>query len=141
MLLNDISPCNIQSFLDNVKNTEISANYIWKNNLELNLNERYDLTFIDTWHVYAQLIRELNKFSKITNKYMILHDTTVYGIKGETIRKNMDALAQSKMTGFPINEIKKGLQFAVNDFIKNNSDWYVKEVFTNNNGLTILAKY
>lgn len=28
--------------------------------------------FIDTWHVYEELKRELNKFSKITNKYIIL---------------------------------------------------------------------
>ena len=27
------------------------------------------MTFIDTWHVYAQLKRELKKFSRFTNKY------------------------------------------------------------------------
>lgn len=140
MLLNDISPCNIQDFLDNAKKTDLNVSYIWKNNLKLDLKENFDLTFIDTWHVYAQLIRELNKFSKITNKYIILHDTTVDGIHGETIRKKMNASKQSKDSGFPIHEIKKGLQFAVDDFLKINSNWYLKEKFTNNNGLTILAK-
>jgi hypothetical protein len=44
------------------------------------------MTFIDTWHVYPQLRDELAHFSKITEKYIILHDTTVDGQRGETIR-------------------------------------------------------
>jgi tetratricopeptide (TPR) repeat protein len=127
-------------WLKPAKNTNLNVSYIWKNNLDLDLNETFDLTFIDTWHVYGQLIRELNKFSKITNKYIILHDTTVDGVYGETIRKKMNAEKQSKESGFPLNEINKGLEFAVNDFLKENSNWSIKEKFTNNNGLTILEK-
>ena len=118
----------------------INVTYEWKKNLLLDFKENYDITFIDTWHVYGQLKRELNKFSKITNKYIIMHDTTVDGIKGETIRNGWDANKQSAQTGIPVHEIRKGLIYAIKEFLRYNPEWYIKEVFTNNNGLTILAR-
>jgi hypothetical protein len=99
-----------------------------------------DLTFIDTWHVYGQLKRELEKFSNITKKYIIMHDTTVDEIYGETIRMGMNAYQQSLATGFPMSEINKGLGAAVNEFLENNKDWILKEKFFNNNGLTVLER-
>lgn len=140
MLLNDINECNIDEFLTITKNVDIEVNYIWKNNLLLEFTETYDITFIDTWHVYGQLKRELEKFSKITNKYIIMHDTTVDGFAGETIRVGWDANQQSIQSGFPVEEINKGLWPAIIEFLEKNTEWYIKEVFTHNNGLTILAK-
>jgi hypothetical protein len=140
LFLNDITSCNIEELLSISKNFDIDVKYEWKNNLLLNLNKNYDITFIDTWHIYGQLKRELNKFSKITNKYIIMHDTTVDEIYGETIRCGFDARKQSIESGSPIEEIKKGLWPAVVEFLQNNKDWYLKERFTNNNGLTILAR-
>jgi cephalosporin hydroxylase len=90
--------------------------------------------------VYGQLKRELDKFSKITNKYIIMHDTTVDEIYGETIRVGWDPVQQSKDSGFPIHEITKGLWSAIEEFLNNHPEWYIKERFTNNNGLTILAR-
>ena len=140
ILLNDINPCNINELLSITNNLPIQVNYEWINDLDLNINENYDLTFIDTWHVYGQLKRELDKFSKITNKYIIMHDTTVDEIYGETIRCNMNAQNQSKMTGIPVNEINKGLWPAIEEFLSFNRNWRIKERYTNNNGLTILEK-
>ena len=141
LFLNDIDVCDINELLQVSKQFDnVNVTYEWKNNLLLNFKQNYDLTFIDTWHVYGQLKRELKKFSKITNKYIILHDTTVDGIKGETIRLGLDARKQSAQTGFPVNEICKGLSYAIKEFLHRNPEWYIKEVFTNNNGLTILAK-
>ena len=114
--------------------------YEWKNNLQLELNQNYDITFIDTWHIYGQLKRELNKFSKITNKYIIMHDTTVDEIYGESIRCNMDIVNQSIMSGFPQEEITCGLQKAIDEFLKNNHEWKLLQKYTNNNGLTILKR-
>ena len=86
------------------------------NDLELDITDNVDLTFIDTWHVYGQLKRELNKFSKITNKYIIMHDTTVDEIYGETIRMGWNAEEQSIESGIPVEEINKGLWPAIEDF-------------------------
>ena len=69
-----------------------------------------------------------------------MHDTTVDEIYGETIRCNMNAQNQSKMTGIPVNEINKGLWPAIEEFLSSNTNWRIKERYTNNNGLTILEK-
>ena len=140
LFMNDINTCDINEILSIGKNFDIELTYEWKNNLLLEFNQNYDITFIDTWHIYGQLKRELDKFSKITNKYIIMHDTTVDEIYGETIRNGWDAVEQSKESGIPVEEINKGLWPAITDFLVNNPEWYIKERFTNNHGLTILAR-
>jgi hypothetical protein len=140
LFMNDIDECNIQDLLNVTKNLPIHMKYEWKNNLELQINETYDLTFIDTWHIYGQLKRELAKFSPITNKYIIMHDTTVDELLGETIRLNWNAREQSQLTGFPVDEINKGLCPAIEEFLETNPNWVLHERFTNNNGLTILRR-
>ena len=141
ILLNDIEQCNISRLLQLTNHLKIDIKYDWVNDLDLEIKENYDLTFIDTWHVYGQLKRELEKFSKVTNKYIIMHDTTIDEIDGETIRRDdMNAEEQTLESGIPLNEINKGLKPAIDEFLENNSNWKIKEVFTNNNGLTVLEK-
>ena len=140
LFMNDINVCNVEELLNASNGFDIDVKYEWKNNLLLELNQNYDITFIDTWHIYGQLKRELKKFSKNTNKYIIMHDTTIDEINGETIRCGWDAEIQSKESGFPVEEINKGLWPAVTDFLETHPEWYLKERFTNNNGLTILAR-
>ena len=143
MLMNDIDACNITQLLDAVnllKPGEVDVSYIWKNNLELELSETFDMTFIDTWHVYGQLKRELAKFAPLTNKYILLHDTTVDKIYGETIRGGLDAVMQSLQTGIPVSEILCGLGRAVDEFLARNPKWILLTEYTNNNGLTVLKR-
>jgi hypothetical protein len=140
LTLNDIYECNIEELLTTTKDLNINIDYKWMDDLKLEMKENVDLTFIDTWHVYAQLKRELDKFSKITNKYIIMHDTTVDEFYGETIRCGWNAHAQSAQTGFPVEEINCGLWKAVEDFLASNNNWKLKERYVNNNGLTILER-
>ncbi len=140
LFMNDMNICDIQHLMNISKKFKINVKYEWCNNLLLTFDEKYDITFIDTWHIYGQLKRELEKFSKITNKYIIMHDTTVDEIYGETIRCGWNAKQQSIISGFPIEEINRGLWPAVEEFLQNNDEWYLKERYTNNNGLTILAR-
>jgi hypothetical protein len=140
ILLNDINPCDITKLLSATENLNIDVKYEWKNDLELEITENVDMTFIDTWHVYAQLKRELDKFSVFTNKYIIMHDTTVDEIYGETLREGWNSIEQSKKTGFPVEEIICGLGKAIVDFLNENPNWKILEKYTNNNGLTILTK-
>jgi hypothetical protein len=140
ILLNDIDECDVSELLSITKELPININYKWINDLELDITDNVDLTFIDTWHVYGQLKRELNKFSKITNKYIIMHDTTIDEIYGETIRCNWNAEEQSIESGIPVEEINKGLLPAIEEFLETNKNWKIKERFYNNNGLTILEK-
>ena len=140
LFLNDINKCDIEEISEYAEKLNIKLEYAWGNNLDLELSESFDLIFIDTWHVYAQLKRELDKFSRICNKTIVLHDTTIDGEYGESIRFNWDIRKQSDETGFPIEEIKKGLWPAVEDFLSENEDWILKKRYTNNNGLTILER-
>ena len=89
-----------------------------------------DFLFIDTWHVYDQLIKELNMHSPKVKKWIALHDTETYGEKGET-------------SPYSIREKKEylGLSYAVNEFLKNNiNTWRLHEHYVYNNGLTILKR-
>jgi len=146
ILLNDISECDISELLSLVEKdgnkNNINISSIWKNNLEIDMNTfpKVDLTFIDTWHVYGQLRRELNRFSKVTTKYIILHDTTVDAEYGETIRNGWNPEEQSLLTGIPVEEITKGLWYAVEEFLQENKNWKLEKKYENNNGLTILKK-
>ena len=139
-LLNDIENCDVDLLLKTAKKINVDCNFVISNNLNLEFNKNYDLTFIDTWHVYAQLARELEKFESITSKYIVLHDTTVDGDYGEAIRFNNDTESLAKITGYPKEEIEKGLWPAVEEFLENNSNWKLYKKFTHNNGLTILKK-
>jgi hypothetical protein len=140
ILLNDKYECDISELLNNTKDLSININYEWKNDLDLYLIDNYDMVFIDTWHVYGQLKRELNKFGPIINKYIIMHDTTIDEIDGETIRCGWSAYKQSQETGYTIDEINCGLGKAITEFLEINTDWKLIEKLTNNNGLTILER-
>jgi hypothetical protein len=75
--------------------------------------EPTDLLFIDTDHTYKQCSKELQMHGNKARKYIIFHDTIICG--HELIR-------------------------AIDEFLENNKNWKRKEVFSNNNGLTILER-
>ena len=83
--------------------------------------EPTDLLFIDTWHVYPQLKKELELHGEVARKFMMFHDTTLYGRSGE-------------------DGSTRGLQDALDEFLLESDSWRVREKFTNNNGLTVLER-
>jgi len=141
LLLNDINKSDEAAELVNLVNLlpNLKIEEHWISNLELEI-EPTDMVFIDTWHVYGQLKRELAKFRNIAKKYIILHDTTVDGEKGETIRRGWNAEQQSLETGIPVEEILRGLWAAVEEFLKDNDEWELVHRYKNCNGLTILRR-
>jgi hypothetical protein len=102
--------------------------------------EPTELLFIDTWHVYGHLKRELERWNAHVSKYIIMHDTTVDEWDGETIRCGMDAISQSITSNIPVDEIAKGLWPAIEEFLESHPEWILKERYTNNNGLTVLQR-
>jgi cephalosporin hydroxylase len=140
--------CDIREFCDNVENVSKIANenhithkYYSMSDLDLDLNGiTFDLTFIDTWHVYGQLKRELEKFSPITNKYIIMHDTEIDGIVGESVRCNWDLKEYANKFGWTEEEVGGGLLQAVNEFIETHPEWKMIYQVRNNNGLTIFER-
>ena len=120
-------------------NAGIDFEFVVGNDLKLDLPEA-DIYFIDTWHVYAHLKRELEVFKTKAKRYIMMHDTTVDAIYGESLRDGLDIKKQVEESGYPEGEIRKGLKFAIEEFLAENDDWAIEKVFTNNNGLTILKR-
>ena len=135
----DIVPCRVDYIQQICKQTNIDYMFIVGDSIKVTIPET-DLLFIDSWHVYAHLKRELAKHHSKVKKYIIMHDTECDGEFGETIRNKWDAKKQSQESGYPEEEITKGLQYAIDEFLEQHPEWKVKEVFTNNNGLTILER-
>jgi len=130
----------IDGFLDLCKDEGINASFIEQSDLECPLIET-DLLFIDTWHIYAQLKRELAYWHSSVKKYIIMHDTTVDEWAGETIRSRSNGINEAKESGFPIEEIMRGLWPAIDEFLKEHPEWKLEKRYTNNNGLTILSRH
>jgi FkbM family methyltransferase len=144
LILNDIEPCDVSKLLECTKSvSHLDVSYEWISDLDINLKDNVDLTFIDTWHVGGHLKKELAKFNKVTNKYIIMHDTTIDEFTSEAIRAQLSEERIQKLaidSSMSVHDVKMGLWTAIEDFLKNNSDWVLDERFTNNNGLTILKK-
>jgi hypothetical protein len=140
LIMNDITECDVKFFTMMAKRTHTKVKTIWESDLTIHIEKSVDLVFIDTYHVYGQLKRELAKFAPLCNKYIIMHDTEVDGVYGECWRNMWNVKDMAEMTGIPVNEHMKGLQQAIDEFLASNSDWELHEVFVNNNGLTILKR-
>lgn len=112
----------------------IDYTFLCENDLECT-PEPTDMTFIDTWHVYGQLKRELALYAPVTKKYIAMHDTQVDGVHGESIRCGL-----TETYGLPVEETRQGLQRAIDEFLSWNDEWVVDRVWTNNNGLTVLRR-
>jgi len=84
--------------------------------------------------------KELNKFGKVINKYIIMHDTSVDEIHSESVRNKHDIGKKMEEYNFTYDEVTIGLKRAIDEFLLENSEWKIVEKLTNNNGITILEK-
>ena len=124
---------NLQEVYDAVTLTNIDFSFIECDSLIYEM-EPCDLLFIDTWHCYLQLKKELTRHHSKVNKYIILHDTVSYANVDEKSADEMGVLNNIE-TNLP-----KGLWSAVEEFLYENKNWVVWEKKPNNNGLTILKR-
>ncbi len=130
---------NLEAFKNECSAEGVNVVFYKQSDLDCPL-EKTDLLFIDTWHVYGHLKRELARWNSYVGKYIILHDTTVDEWVGESIRCGYNVQQQEATTGIPASEIMRGLWPAVEEFLAEHPEWRIKERFTNNNGLTVLER-
>lgn len=125
---------DIASVFEAAREENIVYGFIQQSSLEANI-EPTDLLFLDTWHVYEQLSRELLYHASKVKKYIIMHDTTFFAHMGEYYE------GCTNFATFNPTFEGKGLWNAIEEFLdKNVSEWELCERFTNNNGLTILKR-
>lgn len=107
--------------------------YIQGDSTEINI-EQTDLLFIDTWHCYDQLKKELNRHHSKVNKYIVFHDTHSFAINGESYSGSETKI----LTGIISNPI--GIIPAIIEFMIENQDWAFHIHRKNNNGLTVIKR-
>lgn len=130
---------SMDPFLEMCAREHVNARFLKGSDTECEPIET-DLLFIDTWHVYGHLKRELAHWHSHVRKYILLHDTTVDEVYGESIRAGADTAAQSRESGYPEEEIRRGLGPAVTEFLEAHPEWVLEKKYTHNNGLTVLAR-
>ena len=118
----------------------VRVTFLEHDSATLDLPTDVDLLFVDTWHVYGHLRRELARHAPRVRRYILLHDTVVDRYVGESVRRGQDVAAQHRATGYPVAEIRRGLWPAVEEFLRANADWELWEQRPNNNGLTVLRR-
>jgi hypothetical protein len=97
----------------------ISFRYSGMDSLSLNF-DNIDLLYIDTKHTYQRVKSELNRHASSVNKYIVLHDTSTYGERGE--------------------DGSLGIGAAIQEFLGGSTEWKILKKCNNNNGLTILMR-
>jgi hypothetical protein len=123
----------LQEVYDVVSSTGIDFSFIEHDSLTYEM-EPCDLLFIDTWHDYLQLKKELTRHHTKVKKYIIFHDTVSFGNSNEKNAEEMGILNQNE-TNLP-----KGLWPAIEEFLYHNKNWVIWEKKPNNNGLTVLKR-
>lgn len=129
----------VDGFIAECKSEGVNVTFYEQSDLECPI-EPTELFFIDTWHVYGHLKRELARWNPFVSKYIIMHDTTVDARVGESIRRRLNTAEQSKQTGIPEEEIRKGLWPAIEEFLAQHPEWKLEHRYKHCNGLTILKR-
>lgn len=80
-----------------------------------------DMLFIDTWHNFVHIEKELALSGMQARKYLVFHDTVTFGQRGE--------------------KGGVGIMPAIQNFLRKHSNvWHVKKHYTHNNGLLVLER-
>jgi len=114
----DIVPLACEEDLGKLKG-ETDFKFIQKDVLKVDI-DRTDLLFIDTYHDFSQLYAELFSHAFKVNKYILLHDTESFGMRGQ--------------------HESDGLLPAIAKFLLYNTEWRVKTHYKNCNGLSVLER-
>ena len=122
------------SIFEKSKEIGVNCQYIGADVLTIEIEET-DLLFIDTWHCYDQLKKELELHAGKVRKYIAFHDTYTFGQKGEGY-PDMDVNHPHRddLSG------EGGIRKAIDEFLKENPEWEINYETEENNGLIVIAK-
>lgn len=115
---------------------DIDFRFIKGNDMQLDI-EPCEMLFIDSLHTYCHLTYELEKFSPIVSKYIVMHDTS------EPWGEQDEDCYHGDYSEYPaeIDRAKRGLWAAVEDFLTRHPEWLLQERRLNNHGLTTLRRF
>lgn len=117
----DIKPCELRGSDQLVP---LDHHTIWifnqVNTTELKEIPHCEMLFIDTLHTYDQVVAEI-RHARSVSRWIVLHDTTFYGEKGE--------------------RGEQGIRPAIAQFLTRNTEWGVLREYKNNYGMMILERH
>jgi predicted O-methyltransferase YrrM len=121
----DIENCPIEEIREAAKEVGINFKFIKDDTIRESFEiEETDFLFIDTWHVYPQLKKELSMHSSKVKKYIAFHDTQTYGFVNERAFYSQP----------------QGLQPAIKEFLQDNPEWVVSSNYKHNNGVIVIKR-
>jgi len=125
----------LKTLFDQCRQVGMNCRYIGKNVLDVEI-EGTDLLFIDTYHCYAQLKKELELHAGKVRKYIAFHDTTMFGAVGEGF-PGMDPnhpVHKAPMDG------SGGIRPAIDEFLNAHKEWKVVHESADSNGLMVISR-
>lgn len=111
----------VQELFDEANKDGLAAIFHLQSTLECVIGDKVDLLFIDSHHTFAQVKGELNLHGDKIKKYIVFHDTQLYGISGQ-------------------DHGSVGIMPAINEWMDNHPQWKIKQEYYNNNGLLVLER-
>jgi predicted O-methyltransferase YrrM len=139
LLCVDIDDCSAVEALALARRAGIDACFVQADSVSIDIPD-VDLLFIDTWHCHGHLRRELRRHQHRVRSWIILHDTEIDGYTGESVRRGQDLIGLQQATGYSIDELYRGLGFALDEFLAAAPQWRIERIFRHNNGLTVLRR-
>jgi hypothetical protein len=126
-----------------IKRAGVKVKFVQGDSLKLRL-QPVDLLYIDTFHCYPQLKRELEKHHGSVSKYIIVPNVKVDGQQSEVVRlffaHDIDE-ACARLGNVSHEDICRGLMPAIEEFVGAHKDtWRIAELAENNNGLAVLER-
>lgn len=124
---------NLQEVYDAASQAGIDFVFLEQNSLTYTIDS-CDLLFLDTWHDFLQLKKELTRHHTKVKKYIIFHDTVSFAHVNEKSAEMMG------LTNHDDTNLPEGLWPAIEEFLLHNREWILWEKKPNNNGLTVLKR-
>lgn len=79
-----------------------------------------DIMLVDSYHSYEQVKCELERHADKVKKYILFHDTELYGLTGQGH--------------------ERGINAAIYEFLRSHPEWEMVEKRKNNNGMTLIKR-
>jgi cephalosporin hydroxylase len=126
------------SYFEEAKKLGKNVSYEIKNTLKICI-EPTDLLFIDTFHSHDQVLQELRLHAKNVNKYIVFHDTVLFGRQSQPHDTSIFTTISNELYEGKTKYL--GILDGIEQYIKEDSSWKIKDIRLNNNGLTTIERF
>lgn len=139
-ILNDTQSFNVNDLIRLTETHGVLLEFYWQDDLTLDVRRRVDMVVIDTIRIYAHLKLELQKFSQVAERFLVILNTVIYGTEGEFVHDKKQTHRICSMYGYSEHDVDRGLMPAIAEFLETSNDWSIHEVSRQGHGMVVLIK-